>query len=365
MALVALPGRASWACIDDCGDAFEGVLLALAPGDVAACRLVSRAWRREIDLLLQQLAPVPGAELAAVVATFPHLTSLQLTAAYECGDGCGSNASRGHSAAGTGGSCSGSARARLPPLGALVSLRRLRTLALVGPPPAGGQLDCRSLLPLSGAPPALAALHLSGLTLRHAVALQQLTQLTSLHLAGSGVLSGWPRSLPALLAPLRRLSHLHISCTPLHAVAAPDPAAAAAAAAEDAAVVAAVAAVALAAELAAPGPAGLLHGLSSLTSLVSLELRCHEGGSEAAVAEIAGLPRLRRLSIARCASFGVDAPSVSDAGLALLSRALGLQLSSLALTGHRGIGDDGLHAVARCATLRHLELHLGDPGLTL
>lgn len=83
------------------------------------------------------------------------------------------------------------------------------------------------------------------------------------------------------------------------------------------------------------------------------------------MAEIAALPRLRHLSIARCASFGAGAPSVGDAGLALLARALGRQLSSLSLTGHRGIGDEGLRAVARCAALRHLELHLGDPGLAL
>lgn len=375
MALLPLPGRVySWAWLDDCGDAFEGVLAALAPGDVAACRLVSRAWRREVDLLLQQLAPAPGSEPAAVVATFPHLTSLRLTAGSTTASSGSSPTSSGSNPTSTGSSPtssggSGGSNAscvRLPPLGALVSLRRLRTLSLIGPAPAGGQLDCCSLLPLSGAPPALAALELSGLRLRHAAALQQLTQLTCLHLAGSGALSGWPRSLPALLAPLRRLSHLHFSCTALPSAAAlgpADPVAAAAAAAEDAAVAAAVAAAGLVDSLAPPGAAGLLDGLSDLTTLVSLELCCHDGGSEAAVAEIAALPRLRRLSISRCASFGAGAPSVSDASLALLSRTLGHQLSSLTLTGHHGIGDDGLHAVARCGVLRHLDLRLGAPGI--
>lgn len=375
MALLPLPGRVySWAWLDDCGDAFEGVLAALAPGDVAACRLVSRAWRREVDLLLQQLAPAPGSEPAAVVATFPHLTSLRLTAGSTTASSGSSPTSSGSNPTSTGSSptstgSSGGSNAscvRLPPLGALVSLRRLRTLSLIGPAPAGSQLDCCSLLPLSGAPPALAALELSGLRLRHAAALQQMTQLTCLHLAGSGALSGWPRSLPALLAPLRRLSHLHFSCTALPSAAAlgpADPVAAAAAAAEDAAVAAAVAAPGLVDALAPPGTAGLLDGLSDLTTLVSLELCCHDGGSEAAVAEIAALPRLRRLSISRCASFGAGAPSVSDASLALLSRTLGHQLSSLTLTGHHGIGDEGLHAVARCGVLRHLDLRLGAPGI--
>ena len=358
-----LPARGvSWACLEDCGDVFEGVLACLVPGDVAACRLVSRGWRHEVDLLLQQLQPVAGAEPAALAAAFPHLTSLQLTAAppaSSSSEGGGDGSSGSNSSSGTSGSSD--AVARLPPLGALVTLRRLRRIQLVGARAGGGAastLDCRQLLPLAGVTP-LSDIEASSLQLRAVVALQQLTQLTRLHLAAAP-LRGWHGSLPALLAPLRRLEHLGYAAAP--------PLPAAAAAAGDAAAEEEAAALA-AAVGAAAGPTrggssmGLLEGLSRLTSLRSLELSCPHAVSDGVCADVAALPRLQQLAIARSSAFGHAAGSLSDAGLAALLAGLAGQLTSLSLTGQQGVSDEGLRQLGRCAALRHLELRLADPAL--
>ena len=291
---------ACWAALEDCGDCFEQVLAALQPADVAALRLVSRGWRQHVDLLLHQLQPAAGAQPAAVAATWRHLARLQLAA---------------------------SARSGLPPLDALPGLRCLRSLALHGPPSGLGELNCRSLAPLE-AMPGLEGLELSGQLLRHATTLQQLAQLSRLALHGC-TLAGWHGSLPALLLPLARLAHLRFY-----------------------------------APRGGGGGGGgpTLAGLSRLTGLTSLELSCEDGASDGTCREASALPRLASLAIERCASLGNAAPSVGDAGLEALAAGLAPRLTSLALTGCRGVSDRGVAALAGLAQLRRLELRLGDPA---
>ena len=150
---------------------------------------------------------------------------------------------------------------------------------------------------------------------------------------------------------------------------------AAAAAAASAAAAAAVAAPAAAEEGAAisgagagsdssqgsgAGAAGLLAGLRQLTSLLTLELSTQDACSDAACAEYAALPHLLSLTVRRCASFGQGAPHVSDAGMRLLcSSQLGSQLTCLKLSGHAGIGDEGVRCIGRLSCLETLELRLG------
>lgn len=330
----AAPSR--WAALEDCGDCFENVLALLQPADVAACRLVSRAWRREVSSLLQALQPAAGTAVPDVADTFPHLARLQLTS-------------------GTSSTPSATADpSSMPPLRSLRSLRRLRRLRLQGQvvSVAGGALDCRDLLPLAGAP-AFEELEACCLELRHADALQALDQLTALHLQGFS-LGDWPGSLPDLLAPLRRLRHLHFAC--FQAAPGGSGSAAAVAAPQRAD-----------SEAGNPyGSAGRLAGLGRLTSLTSLELSCPDGASDAACWAVASgpLPRLQRLAIHSCASFGHAAPTVGDAGLELVCRALGGQLTSLALTGHTRVSDAGVYRLADLRLLQHLDLRVAAPAGT-
>lgn len=326
------PAPPSWSALEDCGDSFENVLALLPPADVAACRLVSRAWRRQVSVLLQHLQPAAGTPPGAVAAAFPHLARLQLTATST-----GRSSSRG------GGG--GDEASALPPLWPLPQLRRLRRLKLQGlPAEPGSLLDCAELLPLASAL-AFDDLEAACLELRNASALQQLAQLTRLHLAGPR-LGDWRGSLPALLAPLRRLAHLHFACVDSSAAGGSSSDCGEEEPGDE------------------PGPfgsAGQLAGLRRLTTLVTLELACPDGASDAACWEVAAgpLPRLRRLSISHSASFGQAAPAVSDAGLELVCRRLGGQLTSLTLAGHARITDAGVAHLAQLRLLQHLELRLG------
>ena len=298
-----------WACLDDIGDCFENVLAHLEPADVAACRLVSRSWRREVGLLLLHLRPAAGVAPDQVAAAFPHVARLQLTA------------KSGGSPRGTDGAAAFFGRppaeaaeaGGLPPLDALPRLRRLRRLKLQGAA-AGSALDCAQLAALAGMP-AFDDLEAACLELRNAAALQQLgAQLTRLHLQGHSLPGGG--SLPSLLAPLRRLAHLHFAC---YAQASGGGGGG---------------------ECGSSGAnpfgcAGQLAGLGRLTGLVTLELSSPDAANDAVCWEVAAgpLPRLRHLAIHRCASFGHAAPSLSDAGVELLAARLGGQLTSLVSEG--------------------------------
>ena len=333
----------SMRCLDGCpDDCFQSIMLYLAPADIAACRLNSRSWRRHVDTLLQALAPSASAQPAAVAAAFPHLLHLKLSA----GPATGIDSSVSSSVCGDDSSDSShTACGGLPPLRALLHLPRLRALHLRGQPIAGSMLDCRSLLPLAEAP--LVDLEASCLELRHAQALQGLAQLTRLYLEGYSL--DWNGTLSALLLPLRRLAHLHFS-----AFRAPVTAAAAAATREEGAD---AAAADRSGEAAAA--AGQLAGLRQLTSLVSLELCSRDACSDAACGEYAALPRLLSLTVRRCASFGQGAPHITGAGLRLLCNQLHGQLTSLSLSGHAGIGDNGVRCIGRLSLLQSLELRLG------
>jgi hypothetical protein len=291
-------GRAAcWSAVDDCGDCFEAVLEALPPADVAACRLVSRRWRRHVDLLLRQLQPTAGASLTALAAKWRHLIRLRLVAGAPGG---------------------------MPPLDPLPGLRCLRSLALHGLAGGCSELDCRRLAPLAGLP-ALEALEAWDLRLTHASALGALSRLAALHLRGC-CLGGWPGSLPALLLSLPRLGRLTFSEDRRAGAAPPPP----------------------------------LAGLSLLTSLAALELCCQDGASDATCLEAATLPRLASLTIARCPGYGDAAPSVGSAGLAALAAAAAARLTTLRLTGLRGVTDAGVASIARMAALQRLELRFGE-----
>jgi hypothetical protein len=341
-------------CLDGCpDDCFQSVMSYLEPADIAACRLTSRSWRRHVDALLQALAPSASAPPAAIAAAFPHLLHLKLSASPA--PGVNSTSSTGSCGDGSSDS-SGTDCCGLPPLGALQRLPRLRTLHLRGQPIAGSMLDCRSLLPLAEA--ALVDLEASCMELRHAQALQGMGHLTRLHLEGYSL--DWNGTLPDLLLPLWRLAHLHFSC--FRSLVA---GAAAAAAAEGAAALAAAGEGEEAGSAAdgsgeAAAAAGQLAGLRKLTSLVTLELCSREACSDGACGEYAALPRLQSLTVRRCASFGQSAPHITDAGLRLLCSQLRGQLTSLSLSGHAGIGDDGVRCIGGLSLLQSLELRLGS-----
>ncbi len=300
-----------WADIEGFGDCFENVLAHLEPADVAACRLVSRNWRRATGLLLQQLQPAAGVQPEQVAATFPHVSLLQLTAkpsgSPRGSDSSGALFGRPAGAAGAAGEAGG-----LPPLGGLPRLRRLRRLKLQGALLAGSALDCAELAHLAGMP-ALDELEAACLELHNAAALQQLgAQLTRLHLQGHS-LPGGQGGLPALLAPLRRLAHLHFSCFARFSGSGRGGGGGPSSGSNPF------------------GSAGQLEGLGRLTSLVTLELSSSDASSDAVCWEVAAgpLPRLRRLAIHRCASFGYAAPTIGDSGVELLAARLGGQLTSL------------------------------------
>lgn len=313
-----------WADVEEFGDCFENVLAQLEPADVAACRLVSRSWCRAVGLLLQQLQPAAGVPPEHVAAAFPHVAHLQLTA-KPSGSPRASDASPG-GFFGRPATAAAAEAGGLPPLGALPRLRRLRRLKLQGALATGSALDCGQLAHLAGMP-ALDELEAACLELHNAAALQQLgAQLTRLHLQGHS-LPGGQGSLPALLAPLRRLAHLHFSCVARPSSGSssswePDSGDGGSTAGGDSS---------------GPhgsnpfGSAGQLDGLGQLTSLVTLELSSPDAASDAVCWEVAAgpLPRLRRLAIHRCASFGDAAPAISDSGVELLATRLGGQLTSL------------------------------------
>lgn len=395
-----------WADIESFGDCFENVLAHLDPADVAACRLVSRNWCRATGLLLQQLRPAAGVEPEQVATAFPHVTRLQLTA-KSSGSPRGSDSSGALFGRPTPTAAANMASAEaggLPQLGALRCLRRLRRLKLQGALVAGSALDCAELAHLAGMP-ALDELEAACLELHNAAALQQLgAQLTRLHLQGHA-LPGGQGSLPALLAPLHRLAHLHFSC-----YARPSGSSGGWELSSGSGGGAASSSNPF-------GSAGQLAGLSQLTSLVTLELSSPDAASDAVCWEVAvgPLPRLRRLAIHRCASFGHAAPAISDAGVELLAARLGGQLTSLvsamqcarcphlgmgcfgagclrqlrsghgaaarchplpalfavssdvfsdpqALSGHARISDAGVEAIAGMGQLHQLELRLGGPA---
>lgn len=342
-----------WADIESFGDCFENVLAHLDPADVASCRLVSRNWCRATGLLLQQLQPAAGVEPELVAAAFPHVACLQLTA-KPSGSPRGSDSSGalfGRPIPTAAANMASAEAGGLPQLGALRCLRRLRRLRLQGALVAGSALDCAELAHLAGMP-ALDELEAACLELHNAAALQQLgAQLTRLHLQGHS-LPGGQGSLPALLAPLHRLAHLHFSC-----YARPSGSSGGWELSSGSGGGAASSSSPFAS-------AGQLAGLSQLTSLVTIELSSPDAASDAVCWEVATgpLPRLRRLAIHRCASFGHAAPAISDAGVELLAARLGGQLTSLALSGHARISDAGVEAIAGMGQLQQLELRLGGPA---
>ena len=286
------------------------------------------------------MAPAPGTPPAAVVAAFPHVVRLALTAGEQ-------SSRQQHEAAADGGGAD--ADAALPPLETLPQLRRLRALKLQALGAASGTLDCRVLLPLAQCR-AFGELEAAALQLRHAEALGRLGQLSRLHLRAYS-LSGCASLLPELLAPLRRLQHLRVTLL--------QPAGSAA--------LAAVAAAGGADGGAGGGgtpPPGALAGLGRLSALVSLELSVPDAASDAACAEIAGggLRNLARLALDRPPASAQRAPSVTDAGLAALAAGLADQLTSLSLTGHTALTDEGVSHLRRLRLLTHLELRPAAPA---
>ncbi|KAI3430362.1 hypothetical protein D9Q98_004957 [Chlorella vulgaris] len=286
---------ACWTALDECGDCFELVLAALQPADVAACRLVSRGWRRHADILLQNVSVAAGTQLEQVADVWSNLRRLQLTASNHTG--------------------------WLPQLDALPQLHCLRSLVLQGARggavPSG--LDCRRLAPLA-AMLGMQALEARDLLLHNAPALQDLAQLASLHLHACS-LGEWPGTLPDLLLPLSRLSCLSFRAARDGCLGTPS-----------------------------------LSGVSKLVSLQQLHLLALDVGSDATCQDIAALPHLASLTIDRRAGCSSAAPTITDAGVEALAGSLGSRLTRLTLTGHQLLTDGAVMAVAGMARLQHLDL---------
>ncbi|GAB4819927.1 hypothetical protein N2152v2_006973 [Parachlorella kessleri] len=338
------------------GDWFSSVLDQLAPADVAACRLVTRAWQAQVRLSLCSLCVgcdatrKPGAAGRAL-AQFPHLLSLQLMLTNTC-------------------SISDMALAGLlpgrPPW-------PLQSLALEYPDRDRGLLRglCDATLrTLGGSLPALTRLSLTGFNAVYmsSSGWQHFGKLASLELedfslghlgsihdggqqgsggdsssslgpqgaqAGGVRISAIMRALQPLAPSLRRLV-----LAGRNGVCGND-----------------------GRGIALTDKALLLVGISQLALLDTLVVEGDLCMPPGVWAEVVALPRLQRLSFCRSAWAGLErrGEALTDRSLAHLADSAP-QLQLVALGGHLHISDAGIGHIARLTNLRELDLRMDVPA---